>query len=58
MSYIQFDDIMMSLSVGVMLCIEFPQSKEVSFCYNHRKVWKDSLKNKGIIPVSKQFHVF
>ena len=49
---------MMSFPVEEMLCIEFPQSKGVSFCNNHRKFWKDSLINKGIIPVSKQVHVF
>ena len=36
----------------------FSVQKRIVCCYNHTKFWKDSLINKGIIPISKKVHVF
>ena len=50
---------MTSLPVEVLLFIESsPEQREESFCFNQTKFWRDSLINKGIIPISKKVHVF
>ena len=50
---------MTSLPVEVLLFIESsPEQREESFCFNITKFWRDSLINKGIIPISKKVRFF